>query len=67
MPYEIVVLTDGTAVLFLTPDAPQEPESPEAEPPRETPRDAGCPCPSEPRDRTRTGAGPRGAFPALEH
>jgi hypothetical protein len=43
MPYEIVVLTDGTAVLFVTPDAPQEPESPEAEPPRETPRVAGWP------------------------
>ena len=38
MPYEKVVLTDGMAVLFAVPDAPQETGPSEVEPPQSAPR-----------------------------
>lgn len=63
MPYELVVLTDGTAVMFAVPNDPQEPEPPSRSPP-ETPRVAWEASPQgkraggkEPRDRPRQSAG----------
>ena len=38
MPYEKVVLTDGMAVLFAVPDAPQETGPSEVETPQSDPR-----------------------------
>ena len=49
MPYETIVLTDGMAVLFAVPDAPQETGTSKAEPPQSDPMVLMSARPSESR------------------